>query len=97
MEASEVLSIFPTFIWKIQLMFEIRPRVNSNILQVINQIKPELAEIPLGASWQSGQGLHDREQLVDLISCIENTAQTVLRSLKVGHNEIETTDCWANC
>ena len=96
MEASEVLSIFPTFVWKIQLMSEFRQRVNSNILQVINQIKPDLAEIPPGASWQSEPDLHNREQFEDLISCIHSTVQTVLRFLKVGQNEIEITGCWAN-
>ena len=34
--------------------------------------------------------------MLDLISCIDRTAQTVLRFLKVGHNEIEITGCWAN-
>jgi len=96
MEASEILSIFPTFIWKIQLTSEIRQRVNSNILQVIDQIKPDLAEIPPGGSWQSGQDLHHRDQMMDLITCIDSTAQTVLRFLKVGHSEIEITGCWAN-
>ena len=96
MEASEILSLFPTFVWNIQLTSEFRERVNSNIFQVINQIKPDLGEIPPGGSWQSGQDLHNREQLVDLISCIDSTAQTVLRFLKVGHNEIEITGCWAN-
>ena len=95
-EVSEVLSVFPTFVWIFQLTSECRQRVNSNILQVINQIKPDLAEIPPGASWLSEQDLHNREQLVDLISCIDRTAQTVLRFLKVGHNEIEITGCWAN-
>ena len=84
MDASEVLSIFPTCVWKIQLTPEFRQRVNSKILQVINQIKPDLAEIPPGGSWQSGQNLHNREQLVDLISCIDSAAKTVLRFLKVG-------------
>ena len=96
MEASEVLSIFPTFVWKIQLTSEFRQRVNSNILQLIDQIKPDLAEIPPGGLWQSGQDLHNREQMMDLISCIDSTAQTVLRFLKVGQNEIEITGCWAN-
>ena len=66
-EALEVLSIFPTFVWKFQLTSECRQRVNSNILQVINQIKPGLAEIPPGASWQSEPDLHNREQFEDLI------------------------------
>jgi len=96
MEASEVLSIFPTFVWKIQLTSEFRQRVNSNILQLIDQIKPDLAEIPPGGLWQSGQDLHNREQMMDLISCIDSTAQTVLRFLKVGQNEIKITGCWAN-
>ncbi len=96
MEASEVLSIFPTCVWKIQLTSGSRRNVNSQILQVIDQINPDWAEIPAGGSWQSGQDLHNREQLVDLISCIDSTAQTVLRFLKVGHNAIEITGCWAN-
>jgi len=93
---SEVLSIFPTFVWRIQLTPEVRQRVNSNILRVITQLKPDLAEIPPGGSWQSGQDIHNREQMLDLISCIDSTAQTVLRFLKVAHNGIEITGCWAN-
>jgi len=96
LEASDVLSIFPTCVWQIQLTTGFRQRVNSNILQVIKQINPDLAEIPPGGSWQSGQDLHNREQFEDLISCIDSTAQTVLRFLKVGQNEIEITGCWAN-
>ena len=96
MEASEVVSTFPTCVWKIQLTSEFRQRVNSNILQVLNQIKPDLAEIPAGGSWQSGQDLHNREQFKDLNSCIHSTAKTVLGFLKVGYNAIEITGCWAN-
>ncbi len=96
MEVSDVLSIFPTCVWKIQLTSGIRQRVNTKILQVINQINPDLAQISPGESRQSGQDLHNRDQLVDLVSCIHSTAQTVLQFLKVGYNTIESTDCWAN-
>ena len=96
MEVSDVLSIFPTCVWKIQLTSGLRQKVNSKILQVINEINPDWAEIPLGGSWQSGQDLHNRELLVDLISCIDNTAQTILQFLKVGYDTIEITGCWAN-
>ena len=61
LEASEVLSIFPTCVWKIQLTSRFRRKVNSEILQVIDQVNPDLAEIPPGESWQSGQDLHKRE------------------------------------
>jgi len=96
MGASEVLSVFPTCVWKIQLTSGFRQRVNSNILQVINQINPDLAEIPPGGSWQSEQDLHNREQFEDLISCIHGTPQTILQFLKVGYDTIEITGCWAN-
>ena len=95
-EDSEVLSIFPICVWKIQLKSGFRQSVNSKILQIIKQINPDMAKIPTGGSWQSGQDLHNREQLVDLVSCIHGTAQTVLRFLKVGYNAIEITACWAN-
>lgn len=96
MEGSDVLSIFPTCVWKVQLTSAYHKSINSTILRTINDIKPDWAEIPPGGSWQSGQDLHHREQLVDLVSCIHKTAQTVLRFLKVGDNAIEITSCWEN-
>jgi len=95
LEVSEVLSIFPTCVWKNQLKPEFHQELNSKILQLINQINPDLAKIPMGGSWQSGQDLYNREQLVDLVSCINSTAQTVLQFLKVGSDAIEITACWA--
>ena len=95
-EDSEVLSIFPTCVWKTRLTSDFRRRINSKILKLIGLIKPDLAEIPPGGSWQSGQDLHNREQMMEFISCIDSTAQTVLRFLKVAHNSIEITGCWAN-
>ena len=96
LEDSEVLSIFPTCVWKIQLRSGFHQEVNSKILELINQINPDLANISPGQSWQSNQGLHKRDQLVDLVSCIQATAQTVLRFLQAGNNAIEITACWAN-
>ena len=96
MEDSDVLSIFPTCVWKVQLTSAFRQRVNSRFLEVIKQINPDLDEIPRGGSWQSGQDLHNRGELVDFISYLNSSAQTVLRFLKVGGNAIQITGCWAN-
>ncbi len=96
LEDSEVLSIFPTCVWKIQLRSGFHQEVNSKILELINQINPDLANISPGQFWQSDQGLHKRDQLVDLVSCIQATAQTVLRFLQAANNAIEITACWAN-
>jgi len=96
METSDVLSIFPTFIWKIQLTSQIRQRINSDILNDLNEINRNLAAIPPGGSWQSGQDLHNRDRFSGLVSCIYDTARTVLRFLKVGYEAMEITGCWAN-
>ena len=45
MEDSDVLSIFPTCVWKVQPTSAFRQNINSQILEVINQINPDLAEI----------------------------------------------------
>ncbi|HLF29509.1 MAG TPA: 2OG-Fe(II) oxygenase family protein [Xanthomonadales bacterium] len=96
LETSEILSLFPTCVWKFQLTSGFHHRISSKILQVLNQINPDLAEIPPRGSWQSQQDLHNREQLLDLVSCIHSTAQTVLKFLKVGYNALEITGCWVN-
>lgn len=95
-EGSDVLSIFPTLIWKIQSTPEFYEKVNKKILNVLNRLNPALADIPRGASWQSNQQLHKNEELIDLVSRICTTAKTVLRFLKVGYDAIEITGCWAN-
>ncbi|MEE8150452.1 MAG: 2OG-Fe(II) oxygenase family protein [Nitrosomonadaceae bacterium] len=95
-EDSDILSIFPTFVWKIQSTPEFYEKVNTKILKALYQINPDLADIPLGDSWQSNQQLHKREEFIDLVPRILTTAKTVLRFLKVSYDAVEITGCWAN-
>ena len=94
-EDSDVLSVFPTFVWTIRSTSEFQERVHTRVLNVLNRMNPDLADIPAGGSWQSDHQLYKDEELVDLISCIHSTAKTVLRFLKVGYDAIEVTGCWA--
>ena len=95
-EDSDILSIFPTFVWTIQSTPEFYEKVNTKILKALNQMNPDLADIPPGDSWQSNQQLHKREEFIDLVPRILATAKTVLRFLKVGYDAVEITGCWAN-
>ncbi len=95
-EDSDILSIFPTFVWKIQTTPEFYEKVNSKILKALNRMNPDLAEIPTGDSWQSHQQLHKRKEFNDLAPRILSTAKTVLQFLKVSYDAIEITGCWAN-
>ena len=95
-EGSDILSIFPTFVWKIPSTPEFYEQANTKILKILNQLNPDLADIPPGGSWQSNQQLHKREEVIDLVSRILTTAKTVLRFLKVSYDAVEITGCWAN-
>ena len=95
-EGSETLSIFPTLVWKTQSTPEFYEKVNTKILKALNELNPDLADIPPGGSWQSNQQLHKCEELLDLVSGILTTAKTVLRFLKVSYDAVEITGCWAN-
>ena len=92
---SDVLSIFPTFVWTIQSTSEFHDRIHTKVINVLNRMNPNLADIPAGGSWQSDHQLYEDEELADLISCIHSTAKTVLQFLKVGYDAIEVTGCWA--
>ncbi len=95
-ENSDTLSIFPTLVWKIQSTPEFYEKVNTKILKALNELNPDLADIPPGGSWQSNQQLHKCEEVIDLVSGILTTAKTVLRFLKVSYDAVEITGCWAN-
>lgn len=94
-EASDVLSLFPTFVWKIQLTSEFCERVNGKIREALNNIHPRLADMAPGAAWQSDYDLHQLKEFSELMSCIHSTTQTILRFLKVGYDAVEVTGCWA--
>ena len=93
---SDVLSIFPTFVWTIQSTPEFYETVNTNILKALNRMIPDLDDIPHGESWQSNQQLHKLEEFNDLTPHILSTAKTVLQFLKVSYDAVEITGCWAN-
>lgn len=95
-EDSHVLSVFPTFVWKIQSTPAFYEKVNTKILKVLDTMKPDLANMPSGGSWQSDHQLHRREEFIDVIMCIRTTAKTVLRFLKVSYDAVEVTGCWVN-
>lgn len=95
-EASEVLPVFPTFIWKVQLVPGFHRSVNEKILELLASKMGPAPELADGAAWQSDQSLHELEDLSDLVSCFEDTAGTVLRFLRIGFDKFEITACWAN-
>ena len=95
-EESDVVAMFPTLVWKIQLRPELQQEIDVGTLAVLEAIRKDLPRVAPGQGWQSSQTLHQREELRALVSCIDKAALSVLRFLKIGYDAIEITACWAN-
>jgi len=94
-EASDVIPMFPTLVWKIQLKAEFHDVMDAKIFAMLEGIRRDLPALGLGQGWQSDQTLHEREELRDLISCVSNVAKSILRFWRIGYDPFEVTGCWA--
>ena len=95
-EASDVIPMFPTLVWKIQLKSELHEAIDAKILAALARTRREAPGLAPGHGWQSDRTLHELEEFRDLISCINNAVKSVLRFLRVGYDAFEITGCWAN-
>lgn len=95
-ESSDVLPIFPTLVWKVQLTSGALEAVNGKILEALIILHPSGADFVSSEGWQSNKDLHKLDEFRELASYINDTARTVLQFLKIGYDTIEITGCWAN-
>jgi uncharacterized protein (TIGR02466 family) len=95
-EASDVVSLFPTLVWKIQLRAEVHEPIDAAALGLLHSLRQGLPELKTGEAWQSGHALHGRKELHALCDCVNRAAATVLQFLSIGEQAIEITGCWAN-
>ena len=95
-ESSDVVSLFPTLVWKIQLRAEVHEPIDASALGLLHSLRRGLPELKTGEAWQSGHALHGREELHELCDCVRRAAASVLQFLKIGTEAIEITGCWAN-
>ena len=94
-EASDVIPMFPTLVWKILLEAELRSAIDAKILPALEGIRRGLPRLEAGQGWQSEQTLHAREEFLDLAACVGNATRSVLRFLRIGDQAVEITGCWA--
>ena len=94
--SSDVLRMFPTFVWRAELRPDICRPLNASIEQGLAEIGAPLADLKHGESWQSDHGLHERHQFRGLVDCINEAIDTVLDYLKAACERAKITGCWAN-
>lgn len=94
--ASDVVPMFPTLVWKVQLKSELHEAMDAKLLAVLDEMRRVDAPLVPGEGWQSEQMLHRRPEFGELVACIDSLARGVLRFLRTGYDAIEITGCWAN-
>jgi uncharacterized protein (TIGR02466 family) len=94
--ASDVVPMFPTLVWKLELEPAFHEPANARIAAAITTMRRSLPALAPGQGWQSEQNLHERDEFRDLLGPIRQAARSVLRFLHIGYEAIEITGCWAN-
>jgi len=92
--SSHVFSMFPTFVWQVELADAARALVAQQIGGWIDQA---VATMPArGESWQSDPRLQGLEPFGDLMRAVDDLVRVVLEFLKIGHDGCHVTGCWVN-
>jgi uncharacterized protein (TIGR02466 family) len=94
-EVSDVIPMFPTLVWKVQLKPALHEAMDAKILAAIARARQNMPGLARGQGWQSNQTLHELEELSDLVSCINRVAKSIMRFWKIGYDSFEITGCWA--
>ena len=94
-ETSDVIPMFPTLVWKLQIEAGLRDALAASILATLTEMRRDLPPLEPGRGWQSGQALHEREDFRDLVSCVHRGVTSILRFLRIGNDAFEITACWA--
>jgi uncharacterized protein (TIGR02466 family) len=94
-EASDVVPMFPTLVWKVSLRAESRDAIAADVLALLAELRRNLPPLELGQGWQSEPTLHEHEELRQLRSSVNQIAGSILRFLRIGQESLEVTGCWA--
>jgi uncharacterized protein (TIGR02466 family) len=96
LESSEVVRLFPTFVWKAQLARETYEAINADVLRELDGLTRDQLIAASGEVWQSGHGLHKLPAFFGLMDCVSAAVKDVLGFLKTGYDAFSVTGCWAN-
>lgn len=95
-ESTEMVALFPTLVWKVQLKPETYAPLNTQIKAKLEALARATPDLPAHGKWQTGQRLHTLPEFQPLNAIIYAAATGVLDYLKVVRGALEITGCWAN-
>jgi uncharacterized protein (TIGR02466 family) len=94
-KASDVIPMFPTLVWRIELETPLREAIDARVLAALARLRRDRPPLVPGEGWQSVQSLHELDDLRDLVSCVRRAVLGILQFLKIGYDAYEVTACWA--
>ena len=94
-DASDVIPMFPTLVWKIEVAAQLRETIDATVLAALSRMRQDLPPVAPGAGWQSVQSLHMLDDFQDLVVCMRRAAAGILKFLRIGYDKCEITACWA--
>jgi uncharacterized protein (TIGR02466 family) len=94
-ETSDVIPMFPTLVWKVELEAQLRETICAQALAALARMRRDLPPLARGQGWQSVQSLHELDDFRDLVACVHRVVPGILRFLKIGHDAYQITACWA--
>lgn len=93
--ASDVIPMFPTLVWRVELEAKSRDAINAKILSALARVRANLPPLAASQGWQSTQSLHELVEFQELFACVHRAVAGILRFLQVDYQAIEVTACWA--
>jgi hypothetical protein len=69
-DASDVIPMFPTLVWKVELEAQLHEAIDAKALAALSRVRRDLPPLAPGEGWQSIQTLHVLDNFQDLISCV---------------------------
>ena len=96
LESSDIVSMFPTFVWKNHLKLDAQKSVNSNILKAVGEMRRDSPTQTAGRVWQSTHELLKVDAFRELGLCINDAAKSVLTFLRISNEKLVITGCWVN-
>jgi uncharacterized protein (TIGR02466 family) len=93
--SSDVIPMFPTFVWKIQLEAQLQKQIDTKVSAALKRLRAASPSLTPGHGWQSIQTLHTRAEFRELVFCVRQAVTATLQFLRIGYNAFEITACWA--
>jgi len=96
LEKTEVIPLFPSFLWQTELKTDVYRALNKKVREALVELMADKPPLAPGAMFQTEQSLHQREEFRPLTDFIHTTVGEVLDHLKVTRQSHRLSACWAN-